>query len=100
MNWYAAKDPLVSVLGIPRDDVHFLAGAVFAILCIALRPRAATAAWAVLFALELANEVGDALDWIAWTGGVNWPEMTKDIFVTLFLPTALLFIRRLRSGGD
>lgn len=58
---------------------------------------AAAVAWLVVLALEVLNEVGDAIDWIGWTGAVNWQETAKDLALTMLIPTfALLVCRILR----
>jgi hypothetical protein len=103
LQWYEWKDPVATVLGLSHDAMHVVfAGVIFALLFLLLRPRpiAIVAAWLVVLALEVLNEIGDAVDWIGWTGSVNWLETVKDLLLTMILPTVGLLIHRilLRSG--
>ena len=101
LHWYEWKDPLATVLGLSHDAMHVaLAGVVFVILFLVLRPKpiAVVAAWLVVLALEVLNEVGDAVDWIGWTGSVNWQETVKDLLLTMIVPTAGLLIHRMLKG--
>lgn len=79
--------------------VHFGIGA-FLLLALMLRrnPRGLPLAWIGVLALQTGNEVMDAIDWIAWTGGVNWPDAAGEYVKTLFWPSVLaLAITRFRA---
>lgn len=43
--------------------------------------------WVLL--VQVTNEILDCLDWIAWTGHVNWSEAFSDTVYTLALPVLL-----------
>jgi hypothetical protein len=100
LSWYELKDPVATAFGLSHDAAHvFLAGLVFAFLYLLLKPgrMAAPVAWLIVLALEVLNEVGDAIDWIGWTGAVNWHETGKDLLLTMPLPTAGLLVSRMLS---
>ncbi|RBI87214.1 hypothetical protein DRV85_03575 [Rhodosalinus halophilus] len=68
--------------------------AAFLLLALALRRRrhGLRLAWLGVFALQGANEVMDAVDWIGWTGAVHWADAAGDYALTLLWPTILVLV--------
>lgn len=98
MSWHEFKEPVVTALGMSHDAAHVvLGGMAFGLVFLLLRtwPMAAVVAWLVVLAIEVLNEIGDAVDWIGWTGTVNWLETVKDLLLTMLVPTVALLIGRL-----
>lgn len=91
--WYEAKAWLENELGMSSELMHVHVGlGLFLLFAVVLRKYryGMFLAWAIVTTMEAINEFLDALDWIVWTGTVNWPETAKDVGMTLFWPTVLL----------
>lgn len=91
--WHSLKEPVVELLGLPRDSLHVLFGlVVFATVAVLLRrnPRALVVAWLVLLLVQTINELLDYNDWYRWTQQWNWRETLKDYATTMLLPSLLL----------
>ena len=85
-----AKQGLANALGVPSSVLHVPLG--FVIFAVLLRVFGATgrgAFWALLCLLfvQCFNEALDAVQWVRWTGEVNWTEAFVDVLLTLTLPT-------------
>ena len=97
--WYESKALLRDLLGVSTNEAHVHIGlALFVIgaLLLGRRKHRFVLAWLIVAVAETANEVLDARDWVMWTGTVNWPEMAKGYFLTLFWPSVLcLFMTKL-----
>jgi hypothetical protein len=102
-----AKQGLANALGVSSSVLHVPLG--FVIFAVLLRVFGATgrgAFWALLCLLfvQCFNEALDAVQWVRWTGGVNWTEALWDVLLTLALPALIAgFVglrerRRLRLG--
>jgi hypothetical protein len=90
--WSRFKDVLSKWSGLSHDALHMHVGlALFLLLAFLLRRRrwGVLAALGGVLALELANEVIDALDWVRWTGAPNFIESGRDIASTMVWPTVL-----------
>jgi len=89
-NFTLAKQGLADALGVPSSLLHVPLG--FVIFAVLLRVFGATgrgAFWALLCLLfvQCLNEALDAVQWVRWTGEVNWTEAFVDELLALTLPT-------------
>ena len=90
--WSSFKSTLSRWVGLSHDALHMHVGMVlFLLLAFLLRRRrwGVLAALGGVLALEVANEVIDALDWVRWTGAPNFIESGRDIASTMVWPTVL-----------
>jgi hypothetical protein len=90
--WNEIKEQLSGALGMGRDLLHVPAGLViFLVLAVLFRRRRHPLLIALsgLTALQLLNEVLDAVQWHAWTGRVNWEEAIEDTALTLAMPLVI-----------
>ena len=97
-----AKQGLADALGVPSSMLHVPLG--FIIFVVLLRVFGATgrgAFWALLCVLfvQCFNEALDAVQWVRWTGEVNWAEALWDVLLTLALPALAACVVGLRERG-
>lgn len=97
-----AKQGLADALGVPSSMLHVPLG--FVIFAVLLRVFGATgrgAFWALLCLLfvQCFNEALDAVQWVRWTGGVNWTETFWDVLLTLALPALIAGFVGFRERG-
>lgn len=104
--WYEGKRAVLDTLGLSTDAAHVYLGIVlFLAAGFVLRRRtyAPTLSLGVVMVLQAVNEGLDALDWIGWTGTVNWRETAMDTMRTLIGPLVLALgwavLRRRRAGA-
>lgn len=100
MDWYQLKIALSQTTGVSQDALHILAGTACQLLIAGLfRLRVSNLLpWAVVLALEVANEWSD-LHFEIWPNrGQQWGESIKDMCVTLAVPTAIFLLTRWTPG--
>lgn len=104
--WYEGKQALLDTVGLGTDAAHVLLGIVlFLAAGFLLRRRAYAPALSLgsVAALQAVNEGLDALDWLGWTGTVNWREAVMDTMRTLVAPFILALVwavSRRRVAGN
>lgn len=104
---YTAKMFVERAMAFHNDALHVMAGLVLALIFAAVfrRSLAAWLPWCMVLALELVNEANDYFI-ETWPNEVpqQFGEITKDIALTMALPTLLLIIARrwphLLTGRD
>lgn len=103
--WYEGKRDVLEAIGLSTDAAHVYLG-IFLFLAAGLMLRRRTCAPLLSFgsvtALQAVNEGLDALDWIGWTGTVNWREAGMDTVRTLVGPLILAVtwaVLRRRTAG-
>ncbi len=73
--------------------MHFGIGAFLAFAVLFRRyPYGLGLAWFLVFALQTANETMDAVDWIRWTGDINWRDAAGDYWDTMMWPTVMAVV--------
>ncbi len=106
VDWISLKTLIEQIFAISHDALHVIAGVVLQFLLDAAFRRSIANAtpWLIVLVLEAANELND------YHAG-TWPdtarqagEAVKDLSLTMFLPTLLLFLskrnpRLLRKGS-
>src|SRR5690348_15076699 len=99
-SWYDVKMVIERVGTLTSDAMHVIAGVLFQVLAALIfrRPLSSWLPWLVVLALTLFNEAVDL--WVErWPVlGMQLGEGTKDLILTLFLPTVLLLAFRLSPG--
>lgn len=94
---YSTKIFLERALAFHNDALHVMVGVLLALMAAALARRSLAdwLPWLVVLGFELANEVNDYFT-ERWLNEVpqQFGEITKDIALTLFLPTVLLIVAR------
>ena len=97
--WFEIKALPREALGFSTNEAHLHIGlALFLIGALVLGRRKHRFVFASLIVAvaQSASEALDARDWVIWTGTVNWPEIARDYFLTLFCPIVLcLFMTKL-----
>lgn len=86
---------MLDAVGLGTDAAHVLLGIVlFLVAGFLLRRRTYAPALSLgsVAALQAINEGLDALDWIGWTGTVNWREAVMDTVRTLVGPFILALV--------
>ena len=101
--WYEGKTNFLEFLSLDREAAHVHFGLFLFLLSIFVFRKSEHVAWwalGLVAVLQAANEGLDALDWISWTGGINWSESLKDMINTLFWPSifSALFTIRLAQN--
>ena len=90
--WYDGKRDFLDWIGLGNAEIHIHFGiATFLVLALLFRRyrHGLIFAWLGVFLAQTANEAMDAIDWIRWTGGVNWRDAGGDYLDTMFWPTVL-----------
>ena len=90
--WSHFKEALSKWTGLSHDALHMHVGlGLFLLLaCLLRRHRwGVPAALGIVLALEIGNEVSDAVDWVRWTGAPNFIETGRDIASTMVWPVVL-----------
>jgi len=99
-DWHAIKTFVEHNIDFDNDVLHVWAGVLLQLGVASLRtlPVSSWTPWLAVFALEITNELSDFLF-------ERWPvfamqagEGTKDVILTMFLPTVLLIIARRAPG--
>jgi hypothetical protein len=100
MDWYSIKIAVVEQTDLSRDALHIFAGVAGQIL-VALVIRRGLGhfmPWLAVLAAELVNEYFDLTEGDVWGDTPMWPGTVRDIFVTMAIPTLLLFLVRYAPG--
>ena len=90
--WTHFKEALSRWVGLSHDALHMHVGlALFLLFAYLLRRYrwGMRAALGLVLALEIANEINDAIDWVRWTGAPNYIETARDIASTMLWPVVL-----------
>ena len=96
VDWISLKTFIEQSFAISHDALHVIAGVVLQLLLAAglRRSMAHPTPWLIVLVLELVNELNDL-------HAGTWPdtarqagEAVKDLSLTMFLPTLLLFLSR------
>ena len=97
----SAKLAIVSFLSLPKDALHVYVGLIiFLGAMVTLRkPMRSLVPWLVVLLLALAGEMWDGYDDLRSLGHLRPAASWHDIWNTLFWPTALLLLARLRLIG-
>lgn len=99
-SWYEAKMFIEHASVVSSDALHLLVGTlVWLLVAFVLRkPITRWAPWLILLGLIAFNEAVDL--WIErWPDlAMQYGETAKDVFLTMVLPTALMFAARLRPS--
>ncbi|MEH3038220.1 MAG: hypothetical protein PGN23_17265 [Sphingomonas adhaesiva] len=94
--WLLAKDVAVATSGLSRPALHVLLGtALFALLL----PASPIRAWAIVIAIELANEAVDRHHLLAIGAGFDPMASWRDVVDTMMLPTLILLARQAWHDG-
>lgn len=100
LSWHQSKLFIEHSLTISHDALHVIVGVVLwlAIAMLLRRPVTSWRPWLWLFALILWNETVDL--WMEqWPDpGQQYGEGAKDLLLTIFLPTIILFTARARPN--
>lgn len=103
MKWFEIKTLLTDAIPIDHDVMHIHVGlAAFLVLSLLFRNINLRYLMAIIVILscQMVNEVLDALDWLRWTGKINWAEGVSDTLNTIFWPCILAMIfSRLNPGA-
>ena len=97
-DWYQTKLFIEHATGIEMGSLHVMAGVLiqFAAAFLLRMPVQRWAPWLIVLALELANEFSD-LHLDQWPDlGSQYGEGAKDVLATMFLPTVILLVARLK----
>ena len=100
VDWASFKVFIAHVSGVSHDAMHVIAGVAAQLLLAAVLRRSigSFGPWGIVLAAELLNEWND-LHVERWSAvGMQWGEMTKDVGLTMILPTVLLLLVRWRPG--
>ena len=99
-SWYEAKMFIEHASVVSSDALHLLVGTlVWLLIALVLRkPITRWLPWLMLLGLIAFNEAVDL--WIErWPDlAMQYGETAKDVFLTMVLPTVLVFAARLRPG--
>lgn len=95
--WYEGKKNILTHMSLSTNAAHIVLGILLFLgaAILARRTKHAPAlalGWVLL--VQVTNEILDCLDWIAWTGRVNWSEAFSDTVYTLALPVLLALLWR------
>jgi hypothetical protein len=97
-SWYQGKLFIEHSLSISHDSLHMLVGVLLwlAIGALSRRPLTEWRPWLWLFAAILWNETVDL--WVEqWPDpGRQYGESAKDLFLTMAVPTIMMFAARVR----
>ena len=94
--YQSAKLVLMEATGLAKDALHIYAGMIVMLLTAALlrRPLRDWRPLAAVFLAALAAELWDLIDTLAIDHSPRWRGNMKDIWNTLFWPTALFLLAR------
>ena len=99
-SWHEGKLFVEHTIAINHDALHVIVGVLLwiALGLILRRPLSSWLPWAWLLAFILWNETVDL--WVEqWPDpGQQYGEGAKDVLLTMFLPTVLMFVVRWRPG--
>jgi len=98
--WYQVKLFVEHASGVSMDALHVLVGFMLFIVAVTVvrRGLGSFVPWSAVLVVELANELYD-LSVERWPSlATQLGESTKDIMLTMALPTLLLAIARWRPG--
>lgn len=97
-HWTDIKSYIEHSIGFSHDALHVLIGVAMQIGLAALFRTSVARIWpwAVVLVLELANEWNDFHVEIWSDAAMQWGESTKDVLLTMALPTLLLLVARYR----
>lgn len=96
-----AKQRLADAVGVDSSLLHVPVGlACFGLFWALFRGRPRGAVWSAVavLCLQLVNECVDAVQWMRWTGAVNWREAFGDVLLTMTAPVAIVLMRGLWGG--
>ena len=97
-SWYQAKLFIEHATGVSMDALHIVVGLILFLLTARLLRKSVASwlPWLALLSLELGNEIYD-LTVERWPDpGQQFGEGTKDILLTMALPTMLMLVSRWR----
>ena len=100
VDWAEFKVFVAHASGVSHDAMHVIVGVAAQLLLAAVLRRSigSFGPWGIVLAAELLNEWND-LHVERWSAvGMQWGEMTKDVALTMILPTLLLILVRWRPG--
>jgi hypothetical protein len=96
-----AKQQLADALAVSSSLLHIPAGLTL-LLVLGLILRGSARRWplslAGVCAIQGANEILDAVQWVRWTGEINWAEAAWDAALTLCAPALLVAALEFRRG--
>ena len=95
------KQSLADALSVSSSLLHIPAGlALFLIFGFVLRgsSRRWLLSLAGVCAIQGMNEILDAVQWVRWTGEVDWAEAARDAALTLWAPVLVVLALELRCG--
>ena len=96
-----AKQGLADALGVSSSLLHIPAGLAL-LLAFGLALRGSACRWPLslvgVCAIQGANEILDAVQWVRWTGEINWSEAARDAALTLCAPALVVAALELRRG--
>jgi len=98
ISWYQAKLFIEHATGVSMDALHIFVGLILFLLAAWLLQRSVASwlPWLATLSLEIGNEIYD-LTVERWPNpGQQLGEGTKDILLTMALPTILMLISRFR----
>ena len=99
-SWHQGKLFIEHAVAVSHDTLHVIVGVLVWLVVAALirRPTSSWFPWLWLLAFILWNETVDL--WVEqWPDpGQQYGEGAKDVFLTMFLPTVLMFAARWRPG--
>lgn len=84
-----AKQVLADTLCVKSSFLHVPVGLIcFGVFCSVFRGFPRCALWSALtvFFVQIVNECVDAMQWVRWTGSVNWAEAALDVVLTMAAP--------------
>jgi hypothetical protein len=100
MSWHEGKLFIEHAIVIHHDALHVIVGVLFWLVfgLVLRRPLSSWYPWLWLLALILWNETVDL--WVEqWPdSGQQYGEGAKDVLLTMFLPTVLMWVVRWRPG--
>ena len=99
-SWHQGKLFIEHAVAVSHDTLHVVVGVLVWLVVAALirRPASSWFPWLWLLAFILWNETVDL--WVEqWPDpGQQYGEGAKDVLLTMFLPTVLMFVARWRPG--